>query len=148
MLAPPGALRSALFRVYRAVLPNNHISAYQTRWVGLPMTMKSYASNFLYWVYKATFILMKTELGPCIGYLGHPFKNKPFKTDNVCHSCLPPKGGPSDKHRRVGVESDVVTSRLMLERRDFDVMEKFLVWLVFRPFSSASWMAACMHSPL
>src|SRR5215467_9039085 len=49
--------------------------------------------------------------------------------------CLPPKGGPSDKHRWVGVESDVVTSRFMLERRYF-MLEKLLVWLVFLLISS------------
>ena len=34
------------------------------------------------------------------------------------------------KHRRVGVESDVVNSILMLERQYTHVMEKFLVWQV------------------
>jgi len=37
---------------------------------------------------------------------------------------------PACKHRRVGVESDVVNSILMLGQRYFHVMEKLLVWLV------------------
>ena len=38
---------------------------------------------------------------------------------------------PTCKHSLVSVESDVVNSRLMLERRYAHVMETFLVWLVF-----------------
>jgi len=55
---------------------------------------------------------------------------------------------PACQHRRVGVESDVITSILMLERRNAHVREKLLVWLVFLSLSSASWMAAWIHSPL
>jgi hypothetical protein len=43
---------------------------------------------------------------------------------------------PACKHRRVGVESDVVDSILMLEQPYFHMMEKLLVWLVFLPLSS------------
>jgi len=42
---------------------------------------------------------------------------------------------PACKHSRVGVESNVVNSILMLEQRYFHVMEKLLVWLVFLPLS-------------
>jgi len=55
--------------------------------------------------------------------LDHPFKNKPFETEKDLHSLLANKGG--------GVESDVVNSRLMLERRYSYVMEKFLLWLMY-----------------
>jgi hypothetical protein len=37
---------------------------------------------------------------------------------------------PACKPRRVGVQSDVVNSMLMLEHRYFHVMEKLLLWLV------------------
>jgi hypothetical protein len=40
------------------------------------------------------------------------------------------------KHRRVGVESDVVYSILMIEQCYFHVMEKLFLWLVFFPLSS------------
>src|SRR5215469_16824958 len=52
------------------------------------------------------------------------------------------------KHSRVGVESDVVNSILMLEHRSFHVMGKLLLWLVFFPLCSGYWRAAWMHSPL
>ena len=45
---------------------------------------------------------------PCIGYLGHPFKNKPFETEKDRHPCLQTQTGC--------VQSDVVTSIRMLER--------------------------------
>jgi hypothetical protein len=54
----------------------------------------------------------------CTGYLGHPFK-KPFEREN--------SPNPTFKHRRVGVQSDVVNSILMLERQYSHVMEKLLV---------------------
>jgi len=38
---------------------------------------------------------------------------------------------PTCKHRRVGVQSEIVNSIFLLERRDSHMMEKFLVWLVF-----------------
>jgi hypothetical protein len=44
---------------------------------------------------------------------------------------------PACQHRRVGVESDVVTSILMLGQRYFHVMEKLLVWLVYLSLSPA-----------
>ncbi len=44
---------------------------------------------------------------------------------------------PACRYRRVGVESDVVTSMLMLDQRQSHVMENFLVWLVFCPISSS-----------
>ena len=42
---------------------------------------------------------------------------------------------PACQHRLVGVLSDVVNSRLILEQGYFHVMEKLLVWLVFLPLS-------------
>jgi DNA-binding PadR family transcriptional regulator len=36
----------------------------------------------------------------CIGYLGHPFKNKPFKTEKVLHSCLQIQAGRCRIRRR------------------------------------------------
>ena len=45
-------------------------------------------------------------LRPCTGYLGHPFKNMDFETENDHLS-------PACKHRRVGVQSEVVISILM-----------------------------------
>jgi hypothetical protein len=44
---------------------------------------------------------------------------------------------PACKHRRVGVQSEVVNSIFMLERRDSHVMEKLLLWLVFLLLSSS-----------
>ena len=44
---------------------------------------------------------------------------------------------PACKHRRVGVQSDVVTSILMLERRYSHLMEKLLLWVVFSSLSSS-----------
>ncbi len=38
---------------------------------------------------------------------------------------------PACKHRRVGVQSDIVDSILMLERRYSYVMEQLLLWRVF-----------------
>jgi len=43
----------------------------------------------------------------------------------------PNSSSPTCKHRQVGVQSDIVTSILMLERRYSHVMEKLLVWVVF-----------------
>jgi hypothetical protein len=43
---------------------------------------------------------------------------------------------PACKHRRVGVQSEVVNSIFMLERHYSHVMEKLLVWLEFFPLSS------------
>jgi hypothetical protein len=44
---------------------------------------------------------------------------------------------PACKHRKVGVQSDVVTSILMLERRYSHLMEKLLLWVVFSSLSSS-----------
>src|SRR5215471_386128 len=74
-------------------------------------------------------------------------KTGPWRRRKFDNLCLPPKGGPSDKQRRVGVPSDVVTIRRMLKRRYAHLIEKLLVWVVFSPLSSASWMAAWIHSP-
>ena len=52
------------------------------------------------------------------------------------------------KHRRVGEESDVIHSILMIEHCYFHVMEKLFLWLVFFPLSSGSWRAAWMRTPL
>jgi hypothetical protein len=38
---------------------------------------------------------------------------------------------PACKHRRVGVQSDIVDSILMLERRYSYTMEQLLLWRVF-----------------
>jgi len=65
----------------------------------------------------------------CIGYLDHPFK-KQARPDGERTPF------PACKHRRVGVESDVVTSILMLARHYSHGMEKLLVWVVFSPLSS------------
>jgi hypothetical protein len=43
---------------------------------------------------------------------------------------------PACKHRRVGVQSEVVTSILMLEQRYSQVMEKLLLWVMVFPLSS------------
>ena len=66
------------------------------------------------------FYLQSSVNDTCNGYLGHPFKNKPHRDGERFPS-------PACKHRRVGVESDVVASILMLERRYSYVMEKLLV---------------------
>jgi len=47
---------------------------------------------------------------PCIGYLDHPFKNRHVETEKDLLF-------PACKLRRVGVQSDVVNSILMLEPR-------------------------------
>jgi hypothetical protein len=44
---------------------------------------------------------------------------------------------PACKHRSVGVQSEVVNSIFMLERRYSHVMEKLLLWLVFSLLSSS-----------
>src|SRR5215831_8507693 len=59
----------------------------------------------------------------CIGYLGHPFKKEGLGDGEKPSSS-------ACTHRWVGVESDVVNSRLMLERQYTHVMEKLLVWQV------------------
>ncbi len=53
------------------------------------------------------FIAVNTPMG-CIGYLDHPFKNKPLETEKDLLSLLANPG-------RVGVPSDVFTSILMVE---------------------------------
>jgi hypothetical protein len=58
-------------------------------------------------------------------------KTSPARRRKICFPCLPPKGGPSDKQRKVGVQSDVVDSILIFEQRCFHLMENLLVWLVF-----------------
>jgi hypothetical protein len=56
---------------------------------------------------------------------------------------------PACKHRKVGVQSEVVNSILMLEQRYFHVMEKLLVWLVFFPSPTPlGRLLGCAHCPL
>ncbi len=43
---------------------------------------------------------------------------------------------PACKHSRVGVQSEVITSLLMLKQRYFHVREKLLLCVVFSPLSS------------
>ena len=50
-------------------------------------------------------------------------KTSPSRRKKIFIPCLQTRG--------VGVESDVVNSRLMLERRYSHVMEKFLLWLMY-----------------
>ena len=61
---------------------------------------------------------------PCNGYLGHPFKKQARREGERSPS-------PLCKHRRVGVQSDVVNSLPMLEQRHSYMMEKLLLWVVF-----------------
>jgi hypothetical protein len=70
-----------------------------------------------------------TQEQGCTGYLGHPFKKQAFRDGERSAS-------PACKNRRVGVQSEVVNSMLMLEQQNLHVMEKLLVWLVYLPLSS------------
>ncbi len=56
---------------------------------------------------------------------------------NPAHRDRERSPSPACKHRRVGVQSEVVNSIFMLERRDAHVMEKLLLWLVFSLLSSS-----------
>jgi hypothetical protein len=57
--------------------------------------------------------------------LDHPFKKCPVRRRKIFLSSF-----PACKQRRVGVQSDVVTRVLMLERQYSQMMEELLVWLV------------------
>src|SRR5215471_17973898 len=61
----------------------------------------------------------RCPVGPCIGYLGHPFQKQALRDGE--RSTF-----PACKQRRVGVQSEVVTSILMLERHYPHVMEKLV----------------------
>ena len=76
----------------------------------------------------------------CTGYLGHPFKNKHLETEKIFHPCLPTQEGwCTMRSRHQPTDAQQQSSHMM---------EKLLVWIVFSPLSSGSWMAAWMHSPL
>ena len=71
-----------------------------------------------------------SDISPCNGYLGHSFKNRHIEKEKD----LPLL--PANIGRRVSVQSEVVTSLLMLKQRYFHAMEKLLLWVVFSPLSS------------
>ena len=79
-----------------------------------------------------TKILPVLHLGPrtqnaahaCTGYLVHPFEKQALRDGERSVS-------PACKYRKVGVESAVVDSILLLERHISHGMEKLLVWPVF-----------------
>jgi hypothetical protein len=66
----------------------------------------------------------------CTGYLGHPFKNMDFETENDLPPLLANTG-------RSVYNQTSSYSILMLERRYSHMMEKLLLWVVFLPLSSA-----------
>jgi hypothetical protein len=65
----------------------------------------------------------------CTGYLGHPFKNMDFETENDLPPLLANTG-------RSVYNQTSSYSILMLERRYSHMMEKLLLWVVFSPLSS------------
>ncbi len=67
-------------------------------------------------------------------------KTSPARRRKICFPCLQTEEGWCTIQSR--------HQHLMLERHYAHVMEKLLVWVVFSPLSSGSWMAAGMPSPL
>ena len=84
-------------------------------------SFRPWTSLTLYWLLR-TSVREKDSLSfhrPCTGYLGHPFKNKPFETEKDHLPCLQTQQGWCTIRRRHRI--------LMLERRYSHVMEKLFV---------------------